>query len=71
MFIDELMPIWKELSQQPAAFFGGLFSGLLKLNLTDDPVKSWLDQQAGISVSAAPGEVQNGKSSGPQTISID
>lgn len=71
MFIDELMPIWKELSQQPVSFFGGLFSGLLKLNLTEDPVKSWLDQQAGISVSTTPGEVQNGKSSGPQTISID
>ncbi|UBF23597.1 hypothetical protein K9N68_17600 [Kovacikia minuta CCNUW1] len=69
MFIDELTPVFKELTQQPVAFLGGFFSGLLRLNLADDPVKSWLDQQAGVSYPTTI-EVQNGKS-GPQSISID
>lgn len=65
------MPVLKELSQQPVAFLGGFFSGLFRLNLADDPVRSWLDQQAGIP--SSPGSttsVNNGKS-GPQSISID
>ncbi|MGA7933285.1 MAG: hypothetical protein WCA35_07035 [Kovacikia sp.] len=70
MFIDELTPVFKELAQQPIAFLGGFFSGLLRLNLADDPVKSWLDQQAGVSYSSST-EIQNGKGGGPQSISID
>lgn len=71
VFIDELMPIVKEVAQQPIAFFGGFFSGMLRLNLADDPVKSWLDQQSGVTVYASPTEVHNGKSGGPQSISIE
>ncbi len=70
MFMDELMPVLKGLAQHPIAFMGGFFSGLLRLNLEDDPVKSWLDKQTGVSYTS-PDEVQNGKSSGPQSISID
>lgn len=72
MFIDEFMPVLKELSQQPIAFMGGFFSGLFRLNLADEPVKSWLEQHAGFSVnSSTSGAVHNGKSGGPQSISID
>ena len=72
MFVDELTPIVKELSGQPVAFLGGLFSGLFRLNLADDPVKTWLDRQAGESASEASNTSdQNNKNSGPQTISID
>ena len=72
MFLDELSPIFKELTQQPVAFLGGLFSGVFRLNLADDPVKSWLDEQAGATgdTSATAGS-ENGKTSGPQSISID
>lgn len=70
MFIDELAPLFKELTQQPIAFAGGFFSGIFRLNLMDDPVKSWLDQQTG-TTSYASTATQNGKSSGPQSISID
>ncbi|MBD0361304.1 MAG: hypothetical protein ICV55_00665 [Coleofasciculus sp. C3-bin4] len=72
MFLSELTPIFKELTQQPVAFLGGFFSGVFRLNLSDDPVKSWLDDQAGSSpyTSASPGR-ENGKTSGPQSISID
>ncbi|MBD2021095.1 hypothetical protein H6F43_12985 [Leptolyngbya sp. FACHB-36] len=72
MFLDELMPLVRELSQQPIAFFGGFFSGVFRLNLADDPVKSWLDQQTGVVASpSATTEVHNGNGGGPQSISID
>ncbi len=45
MFFSELSPILQELLQQPMAFSGGFFSGLLKLKLDEDPLASWLDQQ--------------------------
>ena len=69
MFIDELTPLFKELTGQPLSFMGGFFSGLFRLNLADDPVKTWLDQQAGSSYTSS--SSSNGKSGGPQSISID
>ena len=71
MFLDELTPIFKEFTQQPVAFLGEFFSGVFRLNLSDDPVKSWLDQQSGTVSSAATSSTENGKTSGPQSISID
>ncbi|HEY9852352.1 MAG TPA: hypothetical protein V6D28_22965 [Leptolyngbyaceae cyanobacterium] len=45
---------------------------MFRLNLTDDPIKSWLDEQAGVTTSSSSTtENSNGKSSGPQSISID
>ncbi len=70
MFLDELTPIFRELTQQPVAFMGGLCSGIFRLNLADDPVKSWLDRQTNTTQTTVL-EVHNGKSSGPQSISID
>lgn len=71
MFLDELSPFVGELISHPAAFLGGLASGLLRLNLSDDPVKSWLNNQGigPISGSGVSANHQNG--GGPQTISID
>lgn len=69
MFVDELMPLFQELAGYPIAFLGGFVSGVLRLNLTEDPVKSWLDQQSG-SAHPTVGST-NGKSNGPQSISID
>ncbi|MEM8612634.1 MAG: hypothetical protein AAGF93_11495 [Cyanobacteria bacterium P01_H01_bin.105] len=69
MFLDELTPIVQELLGQPIAFFGGFASGLLKLNLNDDPVKSWLTNQ-GADVSNQSDD-DDSKGQGPQTISID
>jgi hypothetical protein len=72
MFLTELTPIFKELTQQPVAFFGGFFSGVFRLNLSDDPVKSWLDEQTGsTSYTTAPTGSENGRTTGPQSISID
>jgi hypothetical protein len=70
MFLDELSPLVQEFTRQPVAFLGGLMSGVLRLNLADDPVRSWLDQQAGVST-ASTDPNHNGKSGGPQSITIE
>ncbi|MEO1095156.1 MAG: hypothetical protein AAFX01_09670 [Cyanobacteria bacterium J06638_28] len=71
MFLDELTPVLQELTRQPVAFLGGFVSGVLRLDLGEDPVKSWLENQ-NISV---PGESDSnggpGSNDGPQKISID
>ncbi|TYQ23930.1 hypothetical protein [Pseudanabaena sp. UWO310] len=65
--MDELKPILNELLGQPVAFFGGLVSGFLKLDLQQDPLKGWLEKQgATTTVSSA-----ESKNEGPQSISID
>jgi hypothetical protein len=72
MFFDELTPILKELTQQPVAFCGGFFSGVFRLNLADEPVKTWLDEQTGSTgYHSATGSSENGSSRGPQSISIE
>ncbi|MEA5604762.1 hypothetical protein [Nostoc sp. UHCC 0252] len=72
MFISELSPIFREFIQHPASFVGGLFSGVLRLNLADDPVKTWLDQQTrSNNYTSNTTDAHNGKASGPQQISID
>ena len=71
MFLDELAPFLQELTRQPVAFVGGFVSGVLRLDLSDDPVKSWLDNQD-VAVSDDDNDASsNGSSSGPQKISID
>lgn len=69
MFLDELTPIVQEILEQPVAFFGGFASALLKLNLSDDPVKSWLEDQGADISDQDDDDDSSGK--GPQTISID
>lgn len=72
MFIDELTPIFKEFTQHPLSFMGGFVSGVLRLNLADDPVKSWLEEQTGKNSGLnSPNEIHNGKARGPQQISIE
>ncbi|ASC69118.1 uncharacterized protein XM38_000440 [Halomicronema hongdechloris C2206] len=73
MFLDELTPLVKELTRQPVAFLGGVASGLLRLNLNEEPVKSWLAQQTGSSgtPSSASDKSSDHNGSGPQKISIE
>jgi hypothetical protein len=70
MFIQELSPLFQEIACHPASFLGGFASGLLRLNLTQDPVKSWLDQQARTGITNTT-VVHGHKTSGPQPINID
>jgi hypothetical protein len=69
MFIDELQPMLKELIQQPIAFMGGFVTGALKLNLSEDPLKSWLEKQGINTYSNDSSSSSNG--SEPQSINID
>lgn len=72
MFLDELSPIFQQLTKHPLSFMGGFVSGMLRLNLKDDPVKSWLDQQTRTVAYKDPiVDIHNGKATGPQQISID
>ena len=71
MFLDELTPIFKQFAQHPGSFLGGFVSGALRLHLADDPVKTWLNQQLGTTTHIRTTQVHNGRSTGPQSISID
>ncbi|MBD2325946.1 hypothetical protein [Alkalinema sp. FACHB-956] len=68
MFLTELSPLMKELTQQPVAFMGGFVSGLLKLNLNEDPIKTWLTKQG---IDPVTTTSTSAPSNGPQSISID
>ena len=70
MFVDELTPFVRELARQPIAFCGGFFSGLFRLDLSEDPVKSWLNKQ-GAASTAGGATPQPPDKSGPQSIDID
>ncbi len=67
--MDELKPIFNEFIGQPVAFFGGLVSGFLKLDLQQDPLKGWLEQQGATPTAGA--SANSAKNDGPQSISID
>ncbi len=72
MFLEQLAPLFKEFTQHPASFMGGFVSGVLRLSLADDPVKSWLAQQTNTTnFTTSTNGTNNGTSSGPQTISIE
>ncbi len=72
MFLNELTPVIKELTEQPTAFVGGFFSGILRLNLQEDPVKSWLEKNGVSSYETNSPETQNNSNtSGPQSITIE
>ena len=73
MFMDELSPLFQELLAKPVAFMGGFASGLLRLNLADDPVKGWLDQEMeGVDPNAPPTVYDSQKNGGgPQSITIE
>ena len=68
--MDELKPILNEFLGQPVAFFGGLVSGFLKLDLQQDPLKGWLEKQGATPTTVASSS-NNGQNDGPQSISID
>lgn len=71
MFFDELTPFVQELTRQPVAFLGGFVSGILRLNLNEDPVKGWLETQS-VTMPSDDNDANNPDSNGgPQKISID
>ncbi len=69
MLLNELSPLTREFLQQPTAFLGGFVSGLLGLDLQQDPLKSWLERHA-TPRNTAPSPPPP-PPSGPQRITID
>lgn len=69
MFMDEMMPIFKELTKQPIAFLGGFCSGILGLSVYEDPLKSWLAKQ--VDTESDADATKGSNSTGPQSISIE
>ncbi len=70
MFLEELKPIVEEGLKQPVTFLGGLASGLLRLDLDQDPIKGWLEQQLGTD-HAPSSTTPDPSNNGPQSIEID
>lgn len=68
MFVDELTPFLRELAHQPVAFCGGFFSGLFRLDLAEDPVKTWLNKQGAVPTANS---AAADNSTGPQSIDIE
>jgi hypothetical protein len=68
MFLTELSPLLRECLAQPLGFVGGLVTGALRLNLQDEPVKTWLAKQGAVATTPTP-TPENGD--GPQSIAID
>jgi hypothetical protein len=71
MFLTELFPLAQKLLQQPVAFAGGFCSGLLKLNLNEEPLSAWLAKQGYTPGSSENVSTNNNNNNGPQSISID
>jgi hypothetical protein len=71
MSLNDINPILEEYVQKPLAFAGGFVAGLLKVNLTEDPIKSWLEKTVGTPGSSTPSSPQPPNGNGPQTIDID
>jgi hypothetical protein len=69
MFLNEITPILKEITKEPVAFCSGFVSGILRLNLSDDPVKTWLEKQAGFTPTS--GESSTARPEKPKSINID
>lgn len=68
MFLTELAPAFQKLIQQPLAFTGGFVSGVLHLNLNEEPLSKWLEQQG---YSSTGNFVNTNNSDRPQSINID
>lgn len=69
MFLTELTPAFQKLIQQPVAFASGFVSGVLHLNLNEEPLSQWLEKQG-----YNPSEnntATNNNSDRPQSIKID
>jgi hypothetical protein len=70
MFLTELAPLFQTGLAQPIAFVGGIVAGALRLNLQDEPVRTWLARQGGVN-SGSPAHPATPAEDGPQSITID
>lgn len=60
--------------QEPVAFVGGMFAGLLRLDLNDDPLKEWVTrtvEAAGITEEEIDAEGSKPEEEVPEQIEIE
>ncbi|MDX2270909.1 MAG: hypothetical protein NW237_03030 [Cyanobacteriota bacterium] len=57
--------VMTEFLQNPIPFCGGFLAGILRLDLTQEPFKSWLEEQG---IQSSP---TSSGAAGPQSIAID
>lgn len=69
MFLTELTPVLQKFIQQPIAFASGFVSGVLHLNLNEEPLSQWLEKQGYDPTSNNSTTPSNGDR--PQSIDID
>ncbi|CAK9195651.1 unnamed protein product [Sphagnum troendelagicum] len=65
-------PILKEVLKEPIAFLGGVFAGLLRLDLNEEPLREWVartSEAAGLDLSESPSA--DNDDSIPEDIQID
>ncbi|PSR89082.1 UPF0426 protein [Actinidia chinensis var. chinensis] len=68
------VPILKEALKEPVAFMGGLFAGLLRLDLNENPLKEWVVktvEASGIKEEEIDTEGSTPEEEGPQQIEIE
>ncbi|XP_037486404.1 UPF0426 protein At1g28150, chloroplastic-like isoform X1 [Triticum dicoccoides] len=67
--------ILREALKEPVAFMGGVFAGLLRLDLNEDPLKEWVTrtvEASGIAEENSAEESNEGaQNDGPQQIEIE
>lgn len=62
------------LFQEPVAFMGGIFAGLLRLDLNEDPLKEWVArtvEASGITAEEIATEKSESEEGSPQQIEIE
>ncbi|KAL2900160.1 hypothetical protein RDABS01_025242 [Bienertia sinuspersici] len=66
-------PILKEVAKEPVAFMGGMFAGLLKLDLNEEPLKEWVNKTVEASGITEEVDTQgaNTEEEAPQQIDIE
>ncbi|XP_065848306.1 UPF0426 protein At1g28150, chloroplastic [Euphorbia lathyris] len=67
-------PILKEALKEPVAFMGGMFAGLLRLDLEEEPLKEWVTrtvEASGVTVENADGGEGLNPEEVPQQIEIE
>ncbi|XP_021765169.1 UPF0426 protein At1g28150, chloroplastic-like [Chenopodium quinoa] len=67
-------PILKEAFKEPVAFMGGMFAGLLKLDLNEEPLKEWVNktvEASGITEEEIDAQRPDVEEESPQQIDIE
>lgn len=63
---------WELWMQEPIAFFGGIFAGLFRLDLNEEPLKDWVARTAeAAGIDLTDSQATDSDDSIPEDIQID